>query len=236
MESTSSRSRSGDLRAVAWWVLVGVAAGAIAGGLIGGVGGRLAMLVLRLTSPESVVGVISDDGFEIGVVTTDSISLVAGMAMLGGINGVLYVTLRGAIPPRLRLALWTLFGAAAGGATIVHDDGVDFTLIEPAVLAVTLFVALPGAVAALVVVLVERWVDREPFVDRRLAVLVGLAAVCGTFALVVGAVVAVGALLLRRVGLARPVSAIARVIVPLGLAALTIGALVDLVGTASRVL
>ena len=61
-----------DARAVAWWVLVGVAAGAIAGLLVGGIGGRLAMLLLRLTSPDSVIGMRSDDNFEIGVLTTES--------------------------------------------------------------------------------------------------------------------------------------------------------------------
>jgi len=56
-----------DAAAVAWWVLVGAASGAIAGALVGGIGGRLAMLLLRLTSPDAVTGMISDDGFEIGV-------------------------------------------------------------------------------------------------------------------------------------------------------------------------
>lgn len=41
-----------DVRAVTWCVLVGAAAGAIAGALVGGVGGRLAMLLLRLTSSD----------------------------------------------------------------------------------------------------------------------------------------------------------------------------------------
>src|ERR1044071_7492543 len=60
-----------DAAAVAWWVLVGAASGAIAGALVGGIGGRLAMLLLRLTSPDAVTGMISDDGFEIGVVSFD---------------------------------------------------------------------------------------------------------------------------------------------------------------------
>ena len=133
-----------DLRAVTWWVLVGLAAGAIAGGLVGGIGGRLAMLLLRLTSPEDVIGMTSDDGFEIGVFTFDTLQLVLAMAMLGGINGVLYAAFRGAIPPRVRLPLWSLFAAALGGANIVHEDGVDFTFLEPAALAVALFVAYPA--------------------------------------------------------------------------------------------
>ena len=64
----------GGLRQTAWWILVGTAAGAIAGLLIGGIGGRLAMLLLRLTSDEIVLGLTSDDGFEIGVVTATRFS------------------------------------------------------------------------------------------------------------------------------------------------------------------
>jgi hypothetical protein len=61
-----------DARRVAWRVLVGAAAGAIAGLVVGGIGGRLAMLLLRLTSPDVAIGLVSDDGFEIGVVTTST--------------------------------------------------------------------------------------------------------------------------------------------------------------------
>src|SRR4029079_17875202 len=104
-----------DARAVAWWVLLGAGSGAIAGALVGGVGGRLAMLLLRLTSPDHVVGMTSDDGFEIGVVSADTLQLVLAMALLGGINGIVYATLRSAIPRRLRLVLWTVFAAALGG-------------------------------------------------------------------------------------------------------------------------
>ena len=137
-----------DAAAVAWWVLVGAALGAIAGALVGGVGGRLAMLLLRMTSPDDVIGMISDDGFEIGVFSFDTAQLVLAMAMLGAINGVLYAALRGAIPRKLRLPLWSVFAAALGGASIVHDDGVDFAFLEPAALAIALFVLLPGAAAA----------------------------------------------------------------------------------------
>jgi len=41
-------------------------AGGIAGFVWGGVGGRVAMRIVFLTSDDTVRGVISDDGFEIG--------------------------------------------------------------------------------------------------------------------------------------------------------------------------
>ena len=225
-----------DAAAVAWWVLVGAAAGAIAGALVGGVGGRLAMLLLRLTSPDAVTGMISDDGFEIGVVTLDTLQLTAATAMLGAINGVLYAALRGAIPARLRLPLWTAFAAALGGASIVHEDGVDFTQLEPVALAVALFVVLPGAAAALVVLLVERWTRVAPWADPRLSVGICVAALAGTFALAVAALVAVGALVLRRIGLPRRVAPVARVVVPAALAIVTLVSAWALVAKSARLI
>jgi hypothetical protein len=224
-----------DLRAVTWWVLVGAAAGAIAGGVVGGIGGRLAMLLLRLTSPDDVLGLTSDDGFEIGVVTFDTLQLVLAMAMLGGINGVLYAAFRGAIPPRARLPLWSVFAAALGGANIVHEDGVDFTFLEPAALSVALFVLLPGAAAAVVVVLVERWSAVEPWSDRRLGVALCAAPLAGTFALGLAAVVAAGALVIRRARLDRLAARIAAVAVPAALVVVTAVSAWELVRESLRI-
>lgn len=210
-----------DARRVGWWVVVGAGAGAIAGFAVGGIGGRLAMLLLRVTSPDSVIGLTSDDGFEIGVVSRRTSELLLLMAGVGLVNGVLYAALRGSLPRRLRLPLWTAGAAALGGANIVHEEGVDFTLLEPATLAVVLFVLLPGAAGAVVVLLVERWNSVEPWSDRRLSAgLVG-AALAGTLALAFAAAVAAGALVLRRTGLDGPVGRLARIAVPVVLVAVT---------------
>jgi hypothetical protein len=149
------------LRVFATSVLAGIAAGALAGLLVGGVGGRLAMLLLRLTSPEAVLGLTSDDGFRIGVVSAKTLGFVLQMTVAGAPLGAIYGALRLGIPPRLRLPLWTLACAAYFGQAIVHEEGIDFTLLEPVALAVALFVALPAAWAALVAALVERWLRRE---------------------------------------------------------------------------
>ena len=224
-----------DARAVAWWVLLGAGSGAIAGALVGGVGGRLAMLLLRITSPDHVVGMTSDDGFEIGVVSADTLQLVLAMALLGGINGIVYATLRSAIPQRLRLVLWTVFAAALGGAQIVHEDGVDFAVLEPAALAVVLFVVLPGAAAALVVVLVERGSLVEPWADRRLSSGLCAAALGGSFALVFAAAVAITALAIRRVGASGVLRRVAAVVVPAGLVVVTVVAGWELVSESTRI-
>ena len=208
-----------DTRAVARVVLAGAAAGAIAGAVVGGIGGRLVMLLLRLTSDPLVNGMISDDGFEIGRVTLGgTIGLVGGMAALGAANGGLYAVLRSAIPLRLRAPLWSLFGAAVGGSMFVHADGVDFTFLEPLWLAVLAFVALPGVAALVVVLLVERWLrdpERQP---HPVALAVGAA--LGTVALVLVAALGVAVLVARRFGLAGLAARLGRVVVP---AALVLG-------------
>jgi hypothetical protein len=234
MAADRSRLRDG-VREIAWWMLVGVAAGAIAGALIGGVGGRLAMLLLRLTSPDSVIGVTSDDGFEIGVVSFDSVNLLLGMTALGAVNGALYAVVRRVLPDALRLPLWTVFAGVTGGATIVHGDGVDFTLLEPASLAIALFVALPALAAALVVALTERWTPREPWADRRLTVALVAAAILGTVGVAIAVVLGVAALGVRLLDTERWIVHGARVLVPLALCAAIVVDGIELVRETGRI-
>ncbi|HWM21145.1 MAG TPA: hypothetical protein VNO51_15745 [Ilumatobacteraceae bacterium] len=156
-------------------VLLGAAAGAWAGLLTGGVGGRVAMGLLRITSPDYVDGRISDDGFEIGQVSGDTLFLLAITTALGAIAGVSYVAVRHAFPPPWRRAAWTLVGTTVGGSAILHADGVDFNLLEPTWLAVAMFVAIPAGGAALMAAWVERW-DGWWFTQRRRTIVAALPA------------------------------------------------------------
>lgn len=220
-----------------WSYTVGAAAGAIVGLLVGGIGGRLVMLLLRITSPEFVDGMLSDDGFEIGVVTTDTFQLLAAMAVLGAVNGALYVALRTSIPGRARAVIWPLFAVAAGGANVVHADGVDFQLLEPAWLAIASFLVLLGGAALVVVLLVERWLAVER-PGRRFRASIAAAALLGTIGLVAAAGLCLLSLAWRRVPerARRPVASAARVVVPLALLAFALWAGADLVRTAGDIL
>jgi hypothetical protein len=225
------RLRAGE---VVWRVLAGTAAGAVAGFLVGGIGGRLAMLLLRLTSSEAVIGMTSDDGFEIGVVSTRTFNLLVATTGLGGVAGAFYAGARGAIPERMRLPLWTAVSAFVGGAALVHDDGIDFDALEPHWLAVMLFVALPAVAAVVLVLLAERWSYATPWGSRRLTAGLVVAAAATTLGLVVS--LAVGVAMLAAFGVlalagphARRLCAIASVLVPLVLVALAIVAAFDLV-------
>ncbi|MGH2607933.1 MAG: hypothetical protein ACRDHF_02485 [Tepidiformaceae bacterium] len=160
----------------AQWAILGAAAGGLAGLTIGGVGGRLAMLVLRLTSPDAVTGVESDDGFEIGQFTlAGTFSLLIATMLFGNIVGLFIVLARAFMPWQWVIWAWGLVGAVVGGSLIVHDGGVDFELLEPAWLAVVLFVALP-AVAVLAMAWLARWFETWWWERRRRMAVLSLAA------------------------------------------------------------
>jgi hypothetical protein len=103
-----------DLREPGATLGAGVSAGFLAGVLIGGVGGRLAMLALRLTSDPSLHGVSTDDGFTIGRVSLQTLFLLGVTAGLGMAGGLFYLVVRRWIPSRWRIPLMTLFFALVG--------------------------------------------------------------------------------------------------------------------------
>jgi len=142
------------LAAVTW-------AGGLLGLLIGGIGSRLAMMLLAKLNPE-ITGQVSDDGFAMGRLSLDSLDLLVTTTLLGVLGGGLYFVLRGLmIGPRWFQILSISFGpAVVAGAQIVHVDGIDFTL-DPVLLAIAIFVAIPWAYAAVLTVIAERWLGSE---------------------------------------------------------------------------
>ncbi len=144
-----------DVLRVAWVVVV---AGIPTGCLVAGVGSRLAMLALRLTSPDSIRGVESDDGFTMGVVTlSGTASLMFLGALVGVIGACAYLLVRPwLIGPRwFRRVTVGLASGAVVGSMLVHADGVDFTLLEPTWFAIALFVLLPMVFAVAISIAVE---------------------------------------------------------------------------------
>lgn len=135
------------------------AAGALTGLVVGGIGGRLAMMLLARLNPEAT-GVISDDGFamgQFGLRATANLLLIGfGLGLLGA--GI-YLVLRALmIGPRWFQVLSIAVGpAVVVGEALVHTDGVDFHVLQPAGLAIALFVLIPGLYAAGLTLLSERW-------------------------------------------------------------------------------
>jgi hypothetical protein len=130
-----------------------IVSGVSAGALLVGLGSRVAMLILRLTSPDSVHGVESDDGFTIGEVT---IGGTYNLLQLGAVVGIIGAAAYLWVAPWLIGPTWFrrlttgLAAAAVAGSMLVHADGIDFTVLKPTWLAIGLFVALPGVFGTLI--------------------------------------------------------------------------------------
>lgn len=136
-----------------------VVAGLATGVVVVGVGSRVAMLVLRLTSPGRVRGVTTDDGFTIGRFTlAGSYNLSMLAAGVGVIGAATYQWLRRWLlgPNWFRGVTLALGAGAVVESMLIHPDGIDFAVLEPMWLAVTLFVALPAAFAVCVAAAVDR--------------------------------------------------------------------------------
>jgi hypothetical protein len=138
-------------------------AGIAVGVVVVGIGSRLAMLALRLTSPDSVIGVQSDDDFTIGRFT---LSGSYNLLLLGAAVGIIGVAAYQCVEPRLIGPTWfrrltvALAAGAVVGSMLVHSDGIDFRLLEPTWFAIGLFVLLPALFGAMIGPVVER--VREP--------------------------------------------------------------------------
>jgi hypothetical protein len=150
-------------------VRVTVLAGGVLGLVVGGLGGRLGMLLLRATSPETVRGIESDDGFVIGRVTLfGTVGLLALCTAIGIIGGFAYRLVAPALigPPWLHQLTAALGAGAVVGSMLVHADGVDFTLLEPTWFAIAVFIAIPVGFGATIGPALDRWDQTDAWVNR----------------------------------------------------------------------
>ena len=160
----------------------GSIAGAAAGFIWGGVGGRIAMRIVFLTSDDRVRGVISDDGFEIGRISAETIFLLIFATAIGVVMGAIFGGIRAlvGVPTRVLAPAIGIAAAAGGGSLLVNADGIDFRILEPLWLTVGLFVFIPGAWGITVVYLSD-WLltpgrllkSLQPGINHRVAGRVG---------------------------------------------------------------
>jgi hypothetical protein len=136
-----------------------IVAGIPVGVIVAGVGSRLAMLALRVSSPDHVIGIESDDGFTIGQF---SLSGTYNLLMFGATVGILGAAAYQCVAPWLIGPTWVrrlTVGLAAGvvvGSMVVHSDGVDFNVLRPTWLAIGLFVLLPALFGVAIGPVVDR--------------------------------------------------------------------------------
>jgi hypothetical protein len=134
-------------------------AGITVGVVVVGLGSRLAMFALRLTSPDSVIGLQSDDDFTIGRFT---LSGTYNLLLLGAVVGIVGVAVYQCVAPRLIGPSWlrrltvALSSGAVVGSMLIHDDGVDFRVLKPTWFAIGLFVLLPALFGAAIGPVVDR--------------------------------------------------------------------------------
>jgi hypothetical protein len=122
------------------------------------------MMLLRFTTESPIKGIESDDGFLMGRFDASStLSLLAVCTVLGSLGGLIVVVGRPFFPRRYTFIGWPLAAAAIVGSIIIRSDGVDFTLLEPKLLAILMFIAIPAAGALLITWLIEQW---EPWWSR----------------------------------------------------------------------
>jgi hypothetical protein len=144
-------------------------AGISVGVIVAGLGSRLAMFALRLSSPDWVNGIQSDDDFTIGRFTFFG---TYNLLMLGAGVGIVGVAAYQCVAPRLIGPVWfrhATVGAAAGavvGSMLVHRDGFDFRLLTPTWFAIGLFVLLPALFGATIGPVVDR-VSRPTSITAR---------------------------------------------------------------------
>ena len=138
-------------------------AGISTGVVVAGIGGRLAMLALRVTSHPRVIGMQSDDDFTIGRFTFFG---TYNLLVLGAAFGVLGAALYQWVRPWLIGPRWFRYltvGLACGavvGSMLIHADGIDFRALTPTWFAVSLFIALPFLFGVAVAWTVDR-LDRD---------------------------------------------------------------------------
>jgi hypothetical protein len=157
-----------------------VLAGIPTGVVVAGVGSRLAMLVLRLTSDSSVIGMRSDDDFTIGRFTLGgTYNLLVIGAMVGILGAAAYKWVRPWLlgPRWFRHATVGLASGAVVGPMLIHADGIDFRALTPTWLAIAMFVALPVMFGLSIAWTVDR-VDRADSFARRGRARWYLAATC----------------------------------------------------------
>jgi hypothetical protein len=132
---TDTQQPTSELR---WRLIEGmrvlIVGGIPVGVLVAGIGGRMAMLLLRVTSPDRVVGVTSDDGFTIGRFTAEGtynlLTLSAAVGIIGA--GAYQMVAPWLIGPTWFRRLTTgLASAAVVGSMLVHAGGSTSSSSSP---------------------------------------------------------------------------------------------------------
>lgn len=135
----------------------GLVGGLAAGALVAGVGGRIAMRVVALQSPDAYQGLTTDDGAATGEITLlGSLGLIVFLALVGALGGLVYAVVRDALPARRRPLAWGVVSGLVVGAMIIHADGVDYAVLGERWVSAAMFGAVAAGYGVVAAALAER--------------------------------------------------------------------------------
>lgn len=164
----------------------------VAGLVVGGLGARLAMRLSAMAADDSRIGMITENGNVVGVITTEgTLALLLFVGLVAGLStGLILFVLRTVLPGRA-LPLWVslvLLGVASPLA--IDPANADFTIVGNRGLNVAMFAALFPAFGFGSVWIAERfdrWLLQWPLVRLAPLTIAGtfLGVVFGTLGLVV---------------------------------------------------
>lgn len=152
-------------------VLVAIVSGVGAGVFVAGAGGRLAMRLLAATSSDAVQGRTTEADATVGSITVGGSLFLMFFAAIffGGLSGVLYMALRRWLPTGrlggLCLGLILLI-TLAPMIDPIRRDNIDFDLVGPGWLALTVFAALTILQGFTVVAIAGRYSQNVPLIGK----------------------------------------------------------------------
>lgn len=157
------------LRTYLWLLVLGVLTGLVAAVLVISPGGRLAMRLLAATSPQAQ-GRITEAREVVGVISVNgTLSLFLFGGLVGGVAvGILYVLFHRARSGLLGGALFGVVLLVAFSTRVdpLRPDNVDFDIVGPGWLAVTVFALLAVATGVFVAATAARLSRALPLPGR----------------------------------------------------------------------
>lgn len=154
-----------------WYLVCAVMSGVGAGITIAGAGGRLAMRLMAVTSPEAAQGRVTEAEQIVGRITVDgTIGFILSTALFFGLpTGILYLLIRRWLPDgRVGGLVYGLLLLVVLATRIdpLRADNRDFDIVGPAGVALAAFGALVVVHGMAVAAIAARYASTLPLLER----------------------------------------------------------------------
>lgn len=146
-------------------ITAGGLAGATVGVLVSGIGGRMAMRVAAMLSPDAT-GRLTEAGERVGEITLNgSLAVLLFGGLFGGfVAGVIWIAIADWVPGtgRRRLLIAGAISAAIGGALLIRSGNIDFRVLDGDAAIITIFLVLAALTGIAVAVMDGALLRRLP--------------------------------------------------------------------------